>query len=117
MELINPMGFASAVLVAEEQFAAISKLLRKYCGNEPAECFIRAYNSNDVGISIDMLDQLVLAISGCSNTTDALYQFIEKFPNLNPELYGAVAAESFEFRKITALDQFYEAMKRTMEGG
>lgn len=116
MELINPILFSSEVLAAEEQFAAIAKMIRKYAGNAESDRFIQAYKNIDVNTTVAMLDQLVTSIIGNQDTTDALYHFVEKFPTLNPELYGAVAAESFEYRKVTAIDGFYDRMKRIMEG-
>ena len=116
MELIDPILFSSEVLAAEEQFAAIAEIIRKYAGNNEVERFRQAYQNNDVKTAEDMLDQLVTIITGEQDTTDALYHFVEKFPSLNPELYGAVAAESFEYRKVTAIDGFYDRMKRIMEG-
>ena len=115
MELIDPILFSSEVLAAEEQFAAIAEMIRKYAGNAESERFIQAYKNNDVNTTEAMLDELVTCITGDQDTTDALYHFVEKFPNLNPELYGVVAAESFEYRKVTAIDEFYDRMKRTME--
>lgn len=115
MELIDPILFSSEVLAAEDQFAAIAELIRKYTGNAESERFIQAYKNLDVNTTEAMLDQLVARIIGDQDTTDALYHFIEKFPTLNPELYGAVAAESYEYRKVTAIDGFYDRMKRIME--
>ena len=115
MELIDPIVFATEVLVGKEQFVKIAEIIRKYEGHDAAERFIKAYENVDVKTTEAMIDQLVIHLTGIQNTTDALYHFVEKFPNLNPELYGIIAAESYEYRKVTAIDGFYDRMKQIME--
>lgn len=117
MELIDPIVFVSEVIAAEEQFSEIGTLIRKYQGDEAAELFRQTYKSNDAQNAMDMLDQLVMTISGCDNTTNALFQFVEKFPELNPELFSAVAAEIFEHHKVSVIDRYYDQMKQIMGGG
>ena len=84
MELINPITFPSSVTVAKEQLSKIAKLIEKYQGNDAAKKFTNAYLNIDTPQSIPMLDKLMNNISGCKDTTDALFQFIKKFPELNP---------------------------------
>jgi hypothetical protein len=116
MELIDPVVFPTAVFLGKEQLSKIAKLIGKYIGEYRAKKFTNAYLDFDTSTSIEMLDDLMIAITGCKNTMHALNRFAEKFPSLNPELSGAVAAKSFEYEKVVAIDQYYDQMKRIIEG-
>lgn len=116
MELLQPTSFASAVASSEEQLKKISNIVSKYCGQAKAERFLQACNTLDFTTANTILDDTVRELTGYDSVSIALIAFVDKFPQLSPELSDKVSTALFESDKIKAIDEYRSRIINIING-
>jgi DNA-directed RNA polymerase subunit F len=106
MELLQPTNFASAVASSKEQFKKISEIISKYCGQAEADRFLDACNRYDFLTANAILDDTVKELTGYDSVSIAFSAFVDKFPQLSPELDDKVSEALSESDKLKAIESY-----------
>ena len=116
MELIPSTSFASAVASSKEQFNNISNIVSKYCGQDKAIEFHKACDDLDFTTANTILDDTVKELTGYDSVVIALGAFVEKFPQLSPELEEKVSDSLSESDKVKAIESYRTRIINIIDG-
>lgn len=114
--LLEPASFASSVISSEEQLKNISRIVLKYCGQAKADSFLIACESNDYNTANAILDDLVKVLTGYDSVPMALSLFVERFPQLSPELGDKVWKALSEFEKVKVIESYRTEILEIING-
>lgn len=115
MELIRPTSFISAVASSKDSLKKISDIIAKYCDNN-AKDFRKAYENLDFITVNRILDDTIKELTGQDSVYLALSVFVNKFPQLSPELKNQVSAALSESDKVKAIDAYREQIIKIIDG-
>lgn len=106
MELLQSTSFASAVASSKEQLKRISVIISKYCGQTKADSFLDACNNHDFSTANAILDDTIKELTGYDSVAIAFSAFVDKFPQLSPELGNKVSAALSESDKVKVIEGY-----------
>lgn len=109
MELVDAITFETVTMAAPNELEQIAQLVGKYCGNAKAESFRKACDAADSSTVNKLLDQTVLEMTG-EDVQEAMYQFVEKFPDDKQYLHEELRNATFEFQKVRVFERYYEKL-------
>ena len=116
MELLQPTSFPSAVASSKEQLIKISKIVSKHCGQAKAESFLKACAAFDFTTANTILDDIVRELTGYDSVSIALSAFVDKFPQLSPDLGNKVSGALSEADKVKAIDSYRSRIINIIDG-
>jgi UDP-galactopyranose mutase len=114
MELVDAITFGTVTMAAPNELEQIAQLVGKYCGTAKAESFRRACYASDSRTVNELLDQTVLKMTG-EDVQEAMYQFVEKFPDDKQYLHEELSKETFEFQKVKVFERYYKKLMSIMK--
>lgn len=116
MELLHPTRFSFVVASSKEQLKKISFIVSKYCGKAQAENFLNACDTFDFTTANNILDDTVKELTGQDSVSLALNAFVDKFPQLSPDLDNKVSDATSEVDKIKAINSYRSKIINIIDG-
>ncbi len=116
MELLPPTSFPSSVASSKEQLNKIASIVAKYCGQAKADEFINACYALDFEVANTILDDTVNVLTGFDSVSIALNAFVEKFPQLSPDLSNKVSVAMSEVDKVKVIDSYRLEIMSIIDG-
>lgn len=116
MELLLPTSFASVVACSKEQLKNISVIVSRYCGEDISNDFLEACSNVDFVKVNSILDQTIKELTGDSSVSMALRNYIEKFPQLSPQIDDDFSNALSEAEKVLAINKYSDDIINILEG-
>lgn len=122
MELLQPTSFASAVASSKEQLKVISSIVSKYCGQAQADDFLKACDALDFTTANTILDDTVKKITkeitgyDYDSVSIALSAYVDRLPQLSPDLGNKVSGALSEADKVKAFDSYRSRIINIFDG-